>query len=487
MVGVAAELALVPGDPGLWRLAAGEVDAVLAGLVGVRDRLDAVVLGLVDHQVRGNRPAQSGASSAGAWLSRLTSASRSGAARTAGWAATLGDAARDPATAGLAADARSGAAPVEQVVLALRALAGLPTDLGAGLRERAVAVMREHAAGFGPEAVRALGERLVAVVDPEAGDRRLAEQLERAERAAHALRSLTINAPVAGLVRGRFALPTAEAELVRTALEALAAPAHRTPEPDADAVGSDGPTRPADAESGGDGGGGDGGDGDGDGGVFGGPIPDPTDPPEVRTRPQRMADALVELARQALTHGELPVTGGHRPQVVITLDWETLRTRTGAATTPDGHTRPGAPLSPDTARRIACDAAVIPAVLGGTSQPLDIGHTTRVVPTGLRRALALRDGGCVFPGCTRPPSWCDAHHLQHWAENGPTTLTNLALLCGHHHRLTHRPGWDLRVNAAGHPEWRPPPWIAPPGTIWHNTGHPTREATGAAERQPGVP
>jgi hypothetical protein len=106
----------------------------------------------------------------------------------------------------------------------------------------------------------------------------------------------------------------------------------------------------------------------------------------------------------------------------------------------------GQPITPGQARRIACDAAVIPIVLGGDSEPLDIARATRVVPAGLRRALQARDGGCRFPGCDRPAPWCDAHHLIHWADGGPTSLDNLILTCRHHHTLLHH-GWQPH----GHP------------------------------------
>lgn len=94
-------------------------------------------------------------------------------------------------------------------------------------------------------------------------------------------------------------------------------------------------------------------------------------------------------------------------------------------------------ISPEQARRIACDAGVSRVVTAGPSQVLDLGRRTAVVPAALRRALVVRDGGCAFPGCGRPPGWCDAHHVVHWADGGPTALANLVLLCRPHHRLVH--------------------------------------------------
>jgi HNH endonuclease len=117
-------------------------------------------------------------------------------------------------------------------------------------------------------------------------------------------------------------------------------------------------------------------------------------------------------------------------------------------------------LSPAAARRIACDAGIIPAVLGTASQTLDVGRQSRLATGPLRRALVLRDRGCAFPGCDRPPRWTDAHHIQHWSDGGPTDLSNLLLLCGHHHRLVHHSEWRVRINPKdGLPEFVPPSYV----------------------------
>ena len=79
----------------------------------------------------------------------------------------------------------------------------------------------------------------------------------------------------------------------------------------------------------------------------------------------------------------------------------------------------------------------------GASEPLDVGRASRTVSPAQRRALTIRDRGCVFPGCDRPPGWCDGHHIVHWADGGPTDLANLALLCHHHHKAIHEGGWSM--------------------------------------------
>jgi hypothetical protein len=93
---------------------------------------------------------------------------------------------------------------------------------------------------------------------------------------------------------------------------------------------------------------------------------------------------------------------------------------------------------------------LLPATLGGApTQPLEVGRTSRVVRAAQRAALAVRDGGCGFPGCGRPPAWCEAHHLRHWLHGGPTDLANLALLCRAHHRAVHEGGWRLHRGPDG--------------------------------------
>ena len=100
---------------------------------------------------------------------------------------------------------------------------------------------------------------------------------------------------------------------------------------------------------------------------------------------------------------------------------------------------------------------LLPPVLGGApTQPLEVGRSSRVVPAAQRAALAVRDGGWVFPGCQRPLAWCEAHHLRHWLHGGPTDLSNLALVCRAHHRAVHEGGWQLARAPDGHLTATPP-------------------------------
>ena len=166
-----------------------------------------------------------------------------------------------------------------------------------------------------------------------------------------------------------------------------------------------------------------------------------------RTPAQKRADALGEICRQWLDLAERPTVGGERPHVTVTVDADELRARGGADAfrareDPDGRAGAGeldhaGPVGSEAARRLACDASVMRVVMSGRSEPLDVGRRTPVVPPSMRRAVIVRDRRCRFPGCERPHTWCDAHHVVHWADGGPTALGNLMLLCRRHHRMIH--------------------------------------------------
>ena len=131
--------------------------------------------------------------------------------------------------------------------------------------------------------------------------------------------------------------------------------------------------------------------------------PHPRDPDDHRTLPQRQADALAEVCGYVLDHGDqVPQAGGHRPHLNVHVRLEDLQARCAGAVLDYGGT-----VTPAALRMVACDARVIPVVLGGAGQPLDIGRATRTIPDGLRRAVAARDRGCAHPGCGRPPGWAE--------------------------------------------------------------------------------
>jgi len=153
-----------------------------------------------------------------------------------------------------------------------------------------------------------------------------------------------------------------------------------------------------------------------------------------RTPPQCRADALHEICRQWLNLADRPTVAGERPHVTVTVDVPALA---GASSGAGDLDHVGA-VDVTVARQLSCDASVMRVVMAGRSQPLDVGRRTPIVPPAVRRAVILRDRVCRFPGCDRPHTWCDAHHVVHWADGGSTSLQNLVLLCRRHHRMLHR-------------------------------------------------
>ncbi|MDR6414470.1 DUF222 domain-containing protein [Pseudarthrobacter sulfonivorans] len=194
-----------------------------------------------------------------------------------------------------------------------------------------------------------------------------------------------------------------------------------------------------------------------------------------RTRPQKQLDGIVTAFKAALTTNKLPTAGGNRPQILATINYQDLLPHHGpsmnAATGTDtgawAHTRTHAgtgnytftgPVAAATLRKLACDADIIPALLGTHGEILDLGRKTRLFTPAQRLALTARDQGCTFPNCTIPAPWCEAHHITYWSHNGPTNTGNGALLCSHHHHLIHKEQWTIHTRHGV-------PWFTPPRHI----------------------
>ncbi len=173
---------------------------------------------------------------------------------------------------------------------------------------------------------------------------------------------------------------------------------------------------------------------------------------DPRDHGTRMLDALVESCHRLQTADLLPTSHAAVPRLTLTMSLTELQELSGF-----GSTETGEQLSPSATRRLCCDAEVIPAVLGAKSEVLDVGRLQRLVTAAIWKALVARDQHCRFPNCTRPPLMCHAHHIEHWADGGITSLTNMILLCGHHHRLIHAAPWTIRTTAAGQFAFDPPP------------------------------
>jgi Domain of unknown function (DUF222) len=164
---------------------------------------------------------------------------------------------------------------------------------------------------------------------------------------------------------------------------------------------------------------------------------------ETRTPAQRRADALVTMARFVTDHHDLPVgTKRRRPRVVVSVTTRELEQATGGRLD-------SAPISGAALRRMCCDAGLHRLITAGTSAIVDFGRHTRTISDSLFEALAERDGGCRWPGCTLTAHYCDAHHAQHWADLGETEPDNLLLLCWYHHHTVHEGTWSIEPAGAG--------------------------------------
>src|SRR5713101_3341530 len=156
-----------------------------------------------------------------------------------------------------------------------------------------------------------------------------------------------------------------------------------------------------------------------------------------RTYGQRQHDALIELCRQRAS-GKRD-GAGPRPQLIIRASLDTLAGMPGA---PAGELEGGGTIPAATVQRYACDTAIT-RITGQAELEQERNQASRTIPPSTRRALESRDRHCVFPGCDRPPIWCDGHHLVWWTRGGETALPNLVLLCRPHHRMVHEEGWRL--------------------------------------------
>jgi hypothetical protein len=404
----------------VFGLSLDEIVSCVDDIHMVVQQATAVQLALVRQVDSVQVAAAMGATSTLAWLRDRHRVSHATASRLVKLARAVDVDAGSPTAEALAA----GAVNVDQVQVITDAVAKLPAEHRAAGEEHLLA----EAETFGPREMGRLGQRIFEVVASQEAEKQALDELERAERRAWHDRGLWLT-DIAGTSRVRVTgwLDQEGAASVRAALDPLCAP--RTMRRTASRTASR--TAHAHSDTGGD---------------------NDADPADVRSPAQRRVDALVEVCRLASACGDLPDNGGDRPQVVVTIDYDRLREQVGAATFDDGSC-----LSPAAARRIACDAGIIPAILGSTSQALDLGRQTRLVTGPLRRALVLRDRGCACPGCDRPPRWTDAHHIQHWSDGGLTESSNLVLLCGHHHRLVRHSDWRVRISPKdGLAEFTPP-------------------------------
>lgn len=373
---VRGELASVVGTP-VWSMTTPETESALVEVARLEAQVTHLKLRLLAHADRVEAGASVGATSAANWFAHTTRTVRPAAHRAARLAARLE--AAHPTVDGALADA---AINLDQAQVIVEAVDALPADLvDAETRDKATAFLIHEARDHDAKALRILGRRLLEVAAPEAADAEEAHRLEAEEAAAQAAASFTMSDDSQGKCHGRFTMPSRYGSMLRKALLALAAPARH-------------PDRPA----------------------------------ELHTK-HKLGLAFMEYIER---HTTVPDAGGVAATVVVTLDLDTLMGGLKAAGLCDG-TR----ISAGEARRMACLAGVIPVVLGGKSEPLDVGRKRRFHSKAQRLALGVRDGGCTAEGCDRPASMCQAHHDIPWSKGGSTDVKTGRLLCQRHHTLAH--------------------------------------------------
>jgi hypothetical protein len=376
-------------DQPAWSMGPEESRNAMVGLT----RLEAQLVELQARVAHGQTievEAESGATSTANWWASATRQTRAGAHRRTRLATALAKDIHHPVRVALA----DGRLLVDQAEVIIAAVDALPEDLvDEDTRSRAQDTLISYAAEHDAKALRILGKRILEVVAPEVGEAHEARLLEQ-EREAEAAAVFRMHDDGHGRSHGRFTIPTAYAEMLRKALLAIAAPKHRA--------------------------------------SVDGRVPEPG-----RPSAHRMGLAFCEYIA-GYPAQDLPDAGGVNATMVVTLDLDTLLGGLKAAQLDTG-TR----ISPTLARRWACEAGIIPAVLGGDSQVLDLGRKRRFHTKARRIALALEQGGCVVEGCDWPPGMCHTHHDQPWSTGGPTDLKNGRLLCPRHHARAHDPAYEV--------------------------------------------
>ncbi|HEY0240756.1 MAG TPA: DUF222 domain-containing protein [Friedmanniella sp.] len=407
------------------------IDAVEAGgldgsdglrLVGFLQRFERArnQMALVDHRAIGvaeamgvpetwTQPSMIGVLATTLRISRGEAGRRVRAAEQVGNRVTMTGDVLEPLRPALAAAQRAGEASPEQVDVCLRAIGGVdhrgfdPADLDA-----ADALLAGFVTTFGPKELNDLAARVVERIDP---DGTAPQEQVNADR-----RHLALRRTRDGMYAVEGRLTGAVGAKLTAVLSPLAAPRVETVTlEDGREVNS-------------------------------------VDP---RHHGQRNHDALEEVCDRLLRSGTLPDSGGTPATVIVTITEDQLRGRRGTGTTSDGSR-----LSADTVVGVADEADVYVARLSPLGVVLDLGRTRRCASPGQTAALITRDAGCSFPGCSRPPEWCERHHIVAWVDGGPTDLANLTLLCAYHHHHFASRGWTC-VMIDDLPAWIPPRWVDP--------------------------
>ncbi|QCW50758.1 DUF222 domain-containing protein [Nocardioides dongxiaopingii] len=379
-----AELAGL-SDAQTWSLGAEATADLVPRLAAVIAGVQELEARLVRHAEDIEMPGTIGARSTAQWLARITRVTGREASRKARLAHDL--AAHEPTRAAMAA----GRVHAEQA----QVIAAAVDDLGdehTHLSDQAEAHLLGEAAHHDAHDLKVLGRRILETIDPDKADEHEARLLGAEEARAWRKTRFTLWDDGEGLAHGTFAIPTAQASMLRKALAALAAPKHVRATEGAGSYDFDKPT------------------------------------------PERLGRAFGEYVER-YPADRLPSMGGTNATVVVTMTLGTLLGDLQAA-----HLDTDVALSPGQARRMACEAGIIPAVLDGAGHVLDVGRRRRFHNPAQRLAIALEQRHCQHPACTTPAAYCHTHHEVPWSRGGTTNTTDAVLLCPFHHHQAHASG-----------------------------------------------
>lgn len=405
--------ALLDGVAGVpaWSMDDAELTDILGRVAVVQTRLDELSSRMIGAAENMDLPRLAGKTSTTAWVANIAGTGRREASRLVSLTRLLSSERAAPTRAAWATGTLS--------TTAARVIGECLSTLGDDLDPNGVATAQDslidQAGQMSIDDLKVVCNRVIELIDPDGADEILAKQLEDEERRARQNTVFKMSRVGDGTTRLTGRIPDAQASMLRTCLEALASP-RRTGHTD-------------------------------------GPDGDPT----ARMRPftMRMGHALCELVEH-LPEDRLPQAGGTSATVTITMDYQHLFESVATVTTSAGED-----ISAAQARRLACSAGIIPAVLDSKSTVLDHGTRRRLYTSAQRNAIGLRDGGCCWQNCDRPPAWCESHHLQPWSQGGPTNIENGAMFCSVHHHLLHEGEWAARRAPDGIVEIIPPARVDP--------------------------
>lgn len=360
----------------------------------IRTKADALALRALAAAESCNAAREVGEPSLTAVVARQSGVSRRDAAQQVKLATQLEDA---PATR--AALGQPGMSS-QKAHLITDALRQLPADLTAAQRDHIEAELVGAAPDMSVEQFRIKARRALETIDTDRANQIENARLDREEANQAKLVEFWMSRPdeSTGMVSFGGKVDPLTADILRSAIEARTSPRSRKDSSRQDSA----------------------------------PRPDPR-----HVAGQAFADLISHLPV-----GHLGNHGGVAATLMVTISEDSLRGRTDEA----GITEHGTRISAGHLRRLACNAGILPAVLGGDSLPLDLGREKRDFSPAQRRALAHRDRGCAHPDCDRPPGWTEAHHIDWWErDDGPSDLINGVLLCSHHHRLVHQADIAIRL------------------------------------------